>query len=70
MRSIGWTPALLAVSLLMPGCVTKVVTAPIKATSKAVDWTTTSNDEADRARGRDLRRKCKELYDPYYCDGA
>jgi hypothetical protein len=54
--------------LLLPGCVTKVVTAPIKATAKAADWATTSGDEADRARGRELRRKCKERHDPYYCD--
>jgi UPF0716 family protein affecting phage T7 exclusion len=62
--------ALLAagVLLLLPGCVTKVVTAPIKATAQAADWATTSSDEADRARGRDLRKKCKERHDPYYCD--
>jgi hypothetical protein len=54
--------------LLLPGCVTKVVTAPIKATAKAADWATTSGDEADRARGRELRKKCKERHDPYYCD--
>lgn len=53
--------------LLLPSCVTKVVTAPIKATAKAADWATTSGDEADRARGRELRKHCKERYDPYYC---
>jgi hypothetical protein len=52
---------------LLPSCVTKVVTAPIKATAKAADWATTSGDEADRARGRELRKRCKERYDPYYC---
>ncbi len=57
-----------AALLLLPGCVAKVVTAPIKATSKAADWATTSTDEADRARGRELRRKCRERHDPYYCD--
>lgn len=57
-----------AALFLLPGCVTKVVTAPIKATSKAADWATTSTDEADRARGRELRRKCKARHDPYYCD--
>ncbi len=67
MQSIRLATALLAASFLLPGCVTKVVTAPIKATSKAVDWTTTSSEEADRTRGRELRRKCKERYDPYYC---
>lgn len=57
-------------ALLLPGCVKtayKVVSAPVKVTSKAVDWTTTSGDEADRARGRELRRKCQARYDPYYC---
>ncbi len=65
-------PALLAAAglLLLPGCVTKIVTAPIKATSKVVDWTTTSGDEADRARGRDLREKCKKDPDPQYCKGS
>jgi hypothetical protein len=55
-------------SFTLCGCVTKVVTAPIKAVSKATDWATTSGDEADRARGRALRKKCKERYDPYYCE--
>lgn len=66
MQAMRLAPALLA-ALLLPGCVTKVVTAPIKATGKVADWTTTSGDEADRARGRELRRKCKERYDPYFC---
>lgn len=72
MRSSGLGPVLLAATgfLLLPGCVTKIVTAPIKATSKVVDWTTTSGDEADRARGRDLREKCKKDPDPKYCKGA
>jgi hypothetical protein len=52
---------------LLPGCVTKIVTAPIKATAKAADWATTSGDEADRARGRELRKKCKKDPDPAYC---
>lgn len=56
--------------LLLPSCVTKVVTAPIKATAKAADWATTSGDEADRSRGRELRRKCKERYDPYFCEST
>lgn len=59
------------VSLALPGCVARtaynVVRTPIKATSKAVDWATTSGDEADRARGRVLRKKCAERWDDYYC---
>ncbi len=70
MRTSKLVPALLAATalLLLPGCVTKVITAPIKATSKAVDWATVSGDEADRERGRELRKKCKKDPDPKYCD--
>jgi hypothetical protein len=61
--------ALLALSL--PGCVARtalnVATAPVKATAKVADWATVSGDEADRARGRELRKKCKERPDDYYC---
>ena len=58
-------------ALLLPGCVAKtaynVVRAPVQATSKAADWATVSGDEADRKRGRELRKKCKEHPDPAYC---
>lgn len=64
-------PAVAAAALLLlPGCVTKVITAPIKATAKAADWATVSGDEADRERGRELRKKCKKDPDPKYCEGA
>ena len=47
--------------LLAGGCVAKtafdVVTFPVKAGSKAVDWTTTSQSEADRNRGRADRKR-------------
>jgi len=67
---------LIAGTALLPfalqGCVARtaynVARAPIQAGSKAADWATVSGDEADRERGRELRRKCKERYDPYYCD--
>lgn len=43
------------------GCVAKaawdVATLPVKAGAQAVDWTTTSQDEADRNRGREMRRQ-------------
>jgi hypothetical protein len=68
MKSYVAMAALAGLSLLLQSCVAKVVTAPIRATSKVVDWTTTSGDEADRARGRELREKCKKRHDPYYCD--
>lgn len=52
--------ALLA-PLLVGGCVAKtayhVVTFPVKAGAKAVDWTTTSQSEADRNRGRADRKR-------------
>ena len=42
------------------GCVAKtawnVATAPVKVAGKAVDWTTTSQDEADRNYGRKMRQ--------------
>ena len=46
-------------AIALSGCVStvgKVVTAPVKVVSKGVDWTTTSQDEADRKRGREMRK--------------
>ena len=47
--------------LLLPGCIARTVvdvaTAPVKLAGKAADWTTTSQDEADRNRGRELRKE-------------
>lgn len=48
------------VVLLTPGCVSTaktVVTAPFKVVGKGVDWATTSQDEADRNRGREMRKQ-------------
>lgn len=49
------------VALTLPGCVAKtalnVATAPVKAGAKAADWATTSQDEADRNRGREMRKQ-------------
>ncbi|MET0363499.1 MAG: hypothetical protein ABW169_02480 [Sphingobium sp.] len=63
--------ALTAVSAL-PGCVAKaawdVATLPVKAGSQVVDWSTTSQEEADRNRGKEMRKRCKKDYDPAYCD--
>lgn len=57
-------PVLLVLPLLAGGCVVKtavnVATLPVKAGAKAVDWTTTSQDEADRNRGRKMRKHEKE----------
>jgi hypothetical protein len=46
--------------LALPGCVgtvASVATAPVRATSQVVDWTTTSQDEADRNYGRKMRKQ-------------
>ncbi len=65
------TAVALAAALLLPGCVAKtalnVATMPVKAGAKAADWATVSGDEADRNRGRELRKKCKKDPNPDYC---
>jgi hypothetical protein len=52
---------IVALPLLSGGCIAKtavdIVTLPVKAGSKAVDWTTTSQDESDRNYGRKMREK-------------
>jgi hypothetical protein len=58
--------ALLCLACLIPltGCVStvaKVVTAPVRVASKAVDLATTSQSEADERRGRDLREREEEI---------
>jgi hypothetical protein len=48
-------------ALALQGCLAKaavgVVTAPVKVMSKAVDVATTSQSEADEARGREIRKR-------------
>ena len=49
---------------LLAGCVSAVktvVTAPVKAVGQVADWSTTSQDEADRNRGRELRKREEEM---------
>ena len=51
--------ALLAAPVLT-GCISAaktVVTAPFKAVGQVADWSTTSQDESDRNRGRDMRKR-------------
>jgi hypothetical protein len=51
--------ALALPALLLGGCVStvaSVVTAPVRVAAKGVDWATTSQSEADRNRGRKLRK--------------
>lgn len=49
----------------LQGCLAKTVvdvaTAPVKVVGQAADWATTSQDEADRARGRELREREERL---------
>lgn len=51
-------PALL---LLLPGCIARtaanIVTAPVRAGSQVVDWSTTSQEESDRNYGRKMRKQ-------------
>ncbi len=58
-------PLIIVPALLLSGCVsavTSVVTAPFKVAGQAADWATTSQDEADRNRGRRLRKAEAEAY--------
>lgn len=72
-------PILLALAL--SGCLrtaASIVTAPVRAVGQAADWATTSQDEADRNRGREIRaeeerlgrewRQCMDDHDRAYCD--
>ena len=46
-------------AFLLSGCISTVgtvVTAPFKVAAKAADWATTSQSEADRNRGRAIRK--------------
>ncbi|HET6537512.1 MAG TPA: hypothetical protein VFG34_05280 [Sphingopyxis sp.] len=50
--------------MLLSGCVSTaktVVTAPFKAAGQIVDWSTTSEEEADRNRGKALRQRDERL---------
>ena len=52
---------ILSASALLPlaACVstaTSIVKAPFQVAGKAIDWTTTSQEEADRNYGRKMRR--------------
>lgn len=61
-------PALLlalVAPLVLGGCLAKtaldVATAPVKIASRGVDLATTSQSEADEARGREIRRREEQL---------
>lgn len=62
-RLIVPVAALVALPTLS-GCVrtaASIVTAPVRVAGKAVDWTTTSQSEADEKRGRALRKRDEQL---------
>lgn len=73
--------AVILAALMLSGCIARtaaaVVTAPVKVVGQAADWATTSQDEADRNRGREIReqeerlgreyRECVEQHDENYC---
>jgi hypothetical protein len=52
-------------ALALQGCLAKaavgVVTLPVRAVSKGVDLATTSQSEADEARGREIRKREEQL---------
>ncbi|WP_404336537.1 hypothetical protein AB2M62_19580 [Sphingomonas sp. MMS12-HWE2-04] len=54
-------PLIAALPLLSGGCIAKtawdVATLPVKAGSQVVDWSTTSQEEADRNYGKKMREK-------------
>ncbi|MDB5737823.1 MAG: hypothetical protein JWO65_1491 [Sphingomonas bacterium] len=52
--------AALCLALLLSGCLHTaydVVTLPVRAGAKVVDWSTTSQSEADRNAGRKMRKQ-------------
>jgi len=54
-------PVIVLLGLLMGGCVARtaanIVTLPVRAAGQGVDWATTSEEEADRNRGRAIRKQ-------------
>ncbi len=54
-------PTVACLALLLSGCVVHtaydVATAPVRVGAKVVDWTTTSQSEADRNYGRKMRKQ-------------
>lgn len=55
--------ALLALPLggCMASTLVDVATAPVRAAGQVADWATVSQDEADRARGREIRQREEHL---------
>lgn len=62
-KRLSLTLALAAMPLLS-GCLStaaSVITAPVRVAGKAVDWTTTSQSEADEKRGRRVRKQEEQV---------
>lgn len=57
--------SLAPLAMILSGCLARVaadvVTAPVRVGSKAVDLATTSQSEADEARGREIRKREERL---------
>jgi hypothetical protein len=58
---LGLTLAALALQGCLARAAVNVVTLPVRAVSKGVDLATTSQSEADEARGRDIRKREERL---------
>ena len=53
-------PIVLSLPLMAGGCIstaTSIVKAPFQVAGKAVDWSTTSQEESDRNYGRKMRKQ-------------
>lgn len=52
-------------ALALQGCIARtavdIVTAPVRVGAQVADWATTRQDEADRERGREIRRREERL---------
>ena len=60
MRKVLIGVAAVLLPLATGGCIrtaASVITAPFKVAGQAADWATTSQDEADRNFGREMRKK-------------
>lgn len=64
-RRLALSATALVSALCLSGCIARtavdIVTAPVRVGSQVVDWTTTSQDESDRALGRKVRAREAEL---------
>lgn len=62
-RVVVLSASFLAIGLsgCVAGTLVDVATAPVRAAGQVADWATTSQDEADRARGREIRHREERL---------